>query len=133
MNKWILVFVLIISGLITITTGATIVLDIYAFAARFGIELNVPPETAVAISTLGTPIATSSLFTFLAAYWVLTDHPGGRGVAMVSGLMLVIIGISIYFIAGITQLLFIDSFRGLIVMTLSYLYTSPSYIPYRVP
>ena len=133
MNKWILVFVLIISGLITVATGTTVVLDIYAFAARFGIELNVPPETAVAISTLGTPIVTSSLFTFLAAYWVLTDHPGGRGVAMVSGLMLVIIGISIYFIAGITQLLFIDSFRGLIVMTLSYLYTSPSYIPYRVP
>ena len=133
MIKWILLFTLIVSGLITIATGATVVLDIYGFAARFGIELNVPPETAVAISTLGTPIVTSSLFTFLAAYWVLTDHPGGRGVAMVSGLMLVIIGISIYFIAGITQLLFIDSFRGLIVMTLSYLYTSPSYIPYRVP
>jgi hypothetical protein len=133
MIKWILLFVLIISGLITIATGATVVLDIYAFASRFGIELNVPPETATAISTLGTPIATSSLFTFLAAYWVLTDHPGGRGVAMVSGFMLVIIGISIYFIAGITQLLFIDTFRGLIVMTLSYLYTSPSYIPYRVP
>ena len=133
MIKWILVFVLIISGLITVATGAMVVLDIYGFAARFGIDLNVPPETAVAISTLGTPIATSSLFTFLAAYWIFTDHPGGRGVAMVSGLMLVIIGISIYFIAGITQLLFIDSFRGLIVMTLSYLYTSPSYIPYRVP
>ena len=133
MIKWILLFTLIVSGLITIATGAAVVLDIYAFAARFGFELNVPPGTATAISTLGTPIVTSSLFTFLAAYWVLTDHPGGRGVAMVSGLMLVIIGISIYFIAGITQLLFIDSFRGIIVMTLSYLYTSPSYIPYRVP
>ena len=133
MIKWILLFVLIVSGLITVATGATVVLDIYGFAARFGIELIVPPETAVAISTLGTPIVTSSLFTFLAAYWIFTDHPGGRGVAMVSGLMLVIIGISIYFIAGITQLLFIDSVRGLIVMTLSYLYTSPSYIPYRVP
>ena len=133
MIKWILLFVLIVSGLITVATGATGVLDIYGFAARFGIELDVPPETAVAISTLGTPIATSSLFTFLAAFWVLTDHPGGRGVAMICGLMLVIIGISIYFIAGITQLLFMDSLRGLIVMTLSYLYTSPSYIPYRVP
>jgi hypothetical protein len=133
MTKWMLLFVLIVSGLMTVATGATVVLDIYGFAARFGIELNVPPETAVAISTFGTPIAASSLFTFLAAYWVLTDHPGGRCVAMVSGLMLVILGISIYFIAGITQLLFIDTFRGLIVMTLSYRYTSPSYIPYRVP
>lgn len=127
MFKWMLIFVLVISGLITIAIGATILLDIYAFAARFGIEIHVSPETAVAISTLGTSIATSSFFIFLAAYWILTDHPGGRGVALVSGLMLVVIGISIYFIAGITQLLFMDSLRGLIVMILSYLYTPPSY------
>jgi len=122
MNKRLILFLLLVSGLVTMATGASIVLDIHAFAARFAIELNVPPETALAISTLGTPIAASSLFTFLAAFWIHTDHPGGRGLALVCGLTLVIIGISIYFIAGITQLLYMDSLRGLIVMIFSYLY-----------
>lgn len=125
MNKLGLLLVLLASGMVTVATGTFIVMDIHAFAARFAIELNVPPGTALAISTLGTPIAASSLFTFLAAFWVLTDHPGGRELATVCGLMLVIVGISIYFISGITQLLYMDSLRGLVVMIFAYLYRHP--------
>lgn len=122
MIKRVLLFLLLASGVVTVATGASIILDIQAFAARFAIDLNVPPETALAIATLGTPIAASSLFTFLAAFWVLTDHPGARSLALVCGLMLVTIGIGIYFISGITQLLYMDSLRGLIVMAFAYLY-----------
>lgn len=131
MIKWVLLVVLLVSALITIATGASVILDVYAFASRFGISLDVPTETAVAISTVGTPIATSSLFTFLAAYWVLIGHPGARGVAMVCGLMLVMIGVSIYIFAGIPQLLYMDSLRGLVVMTLSYLYVTSGTPPSR--
>ena len=40
MIKWTLFFVLLVSGLITVATGASIILDIYGFAARFGIDLH---------------------------------------------------------------------------------------------
>lgn len=116
MLKWLLPGILVASGLVTIATGSTIIFDIHGFAGRFGIALDVPARTAVAISTLGTPILVSSLFTFLAAYWVYTGHPGGRVLAMACGLMLVLIGIGIYFISGITQLLFMDSLRGLVII-----------------
>ena len=52
----------------------------------------------------------------------VTAHPGGRGVALVCGAMLVVIGVGIYLISGIPWLLFMDGLRGLVVMICAYLY-----------
>jgi hypothetical protein len=40
MIKWILLFVLCVSGLITVATGVTVVLDIYAFATGISEKLE---------------------------------------------------------------------------------------------
>jgi sensor histidine kinase regulating citrate/malate metabolism len=49
--------------LLTVATGASVVLDICAFVARFGIELNVPSEIAV---------ARQKILTILALYLILS-------------------------------------------------------------